>query len=327
LWTEIVKNAAALDPTLLKLAFVFVLIGFGTKAGIFPMHAWLPDAHSEAPSPVSALLSGVLLNCALFVIIRFAIILNNGIGPQFTQNIFLVFGALSVAAAALLMYMQKDIKRLLAYSSVENIGLIVLALGIGGPAGVLAALFHAVNHSLVKAMLFCASGNILLKYHSRDLGRIRGLLRAAPFSGLLLLAGGLALVGSPPFNIFLSKFSIITAGMYSGYLWLMVVMLLFLAVIFAAFLRVISSAVFGDLPEDVRPGELRLSMLAPVAVLLVLIVALGLFMPPQLGQLLNQATLAATNGASMAGAPAMFGAPNRVGAPEGLLQLGKLFTP
>ena len=117
LWTEIVKNAQALDPTLLKLAFVFVLIGFGTKAGIFPMHAWLPDAHSEAPSPVSALLSGVLLKCALLVIIRYAIVLNNGIGSEFTQTIFLAFGALSVAVSVLFMFVQKDIKRLLAYSS------------------------------------------------------------------------------------------------------------------------------------------------------------------------------------------------------------------
>ena len=167
LWTEIVKSAQSLDPTLLKLAFVFVLIGFGTKAGIFPMHAWLPDAHSEAPSPVSAMLSAVLLNCALFVVIRFSIILNHGIGPKFSQTIFLIFGALSVIAASLFMFVQKDIKRLLAYSSVENIGLIVLSLGVGGPAGILAALLHTVNHSLVKSLMFCTSGNVLMKYHTR----------------------------------------------------------------------------------------------------------------------------------------------------------------
>ncbi|MFM8320922.1 MAG: hydrogenase 4 subunit F, partial [Chloroflexota bacterium] len=158
LWSEIVRSAAVLDPTLLKLAFVFVLIGFGTKAGIFPMHAWLPDAHSEAPAPVSALLSGVLLNCALFIVIRFSVILNQAVGPAFTQNIFLVFGALSVLSAALFMYVQRDLKRLLAYSSVENIGLIVLALGIGGPAGTLAALLHTLNHSMVKSLMFCTSG-------------------------------------------------------------------------------------------------------------------------------------------------------------------------
>jgi hydrogenase-4 component F len=251
LWTEIVKNAQALDPTLLKLAFVFVLIGFGTKAGIFPMHAWLPDAHSEAPSPVSALLSGVLLKCALFVVIRFAIILGQGIGPEFPQTIFLVFGTLSVAVSVLFMFVQRDVKRLLAYSSVENIGLIVLGLGIGGPLGIGAALLHAINHSLVKSMMFCTTGNVLMKYHTRNLNKINGMLQAAPFTSLLLMVGALALVGSPPFNIFISKFSIISAGMGSGFQWLMVACLFFLAVAFAAFLRVISSSVFGELPEGV----------------------------------------------------------------------------
>ena len=129
LWTEIVKNTQALDPTLIKMAFVFVLVGFGTKAGLFPMHAWLPDAHSEAPSPVSAMLSGVLLNCALLVIFRFATITNLVVGPGFTQTLFLIFGIVSVGAAAFFMYVQRDIKRLLAYSSMENMGLIVLAFG------------------------------------------------------------------------------------------------------------------------------------------------------------------------------------------------------
>jgi hydrogenase-4 component F len=296
LWTEIVKNAKALDPTLLKLAFVFVLIGFGTKAGIFPMHAWLPDAHSEAPSPVSALLSAVLLKCALLVVIRFSIILNQGIGPEFTHNIFLVFGALSVASAALFMFVQRDIKRLLAYSSVENIGLIVLGLGVGGAAGILAALLHTINHSLVKSLMFCTSGNILMKYHTRDLGKVRGMLQAAPFTSLLLMVGALALVGSPPFNIFVSKFSIISAGIHAGHLILMVLCLLFLAVVFAAFLRVISSAVFGELPEGVTRGELKPFILAPVAILMLLIVILGLYLPPQIHVLLNQATQVALIG-------------------------------
>ena len=165
LWTEIVKNAAALDPTLLKLAFVFILIGFGTKAGIFPMHAWLPDAHSEAPSPVSALLSAVLLKCALLVVVRFSIILSHGIGPEFPQLIFIIFGTLSIVASSLFMFVQKDIKRLLAYSSVENIGLILLGFGIGGSIGILAALLHAINHSLVKSFMFCTTGNVLMKCH------------------------------------------------------------------------------------------------------------------------------------------------------------------
>ena len=131
-WTEIVKGAGSLDPTIIKIAFVFVLIGFGTKAGIFPLHAWLPDAHSEAPSPVSALLSGVLLKCALFIIIRYYVIVVQAVGPEFPQTLFLIFGTLSIGVAAFFIFVQRDIKRLLAYSSVENMGIIVLALGLAG---------------------------------------------------------------------------------------------------------------------------------------------------------------------------------------------------
>jgi hydrogenase-4 component F len=327
LWTQIVQNAQALDPTLLKLAFVFVLIGFGTKAGIFPMHAWLPDAHSEAPSPVSAMLSAVLLNCALLVVIRFSIILNQGIGPEFTQNIFLVFGLLSVAAAALFMYVQRDIKRLLAYSSVENIGLIVLGLGIGGPAGILAALLQVINHSLVKSLMFCTSGNILMKYQTRDLGKVKGMLQATPFTGLLMMVGALALVGSPPFNIFISKFGIISAGIASGFVWLMIACVLFLAVVFASFLRVISSSVFGELPESVAKGEFKASLLAPVAVLMVMVLVLGFYLPPQIGVLLNQATQEVLVNPSVAGIEGLFLGLDVTQFPVGLLQVGQYLAP
>jgi len=290
LWTEIVKNVGVFDPTLLKLAFIFILIGFGTKAGIFPMHAWLPDAHSEAPSPVSAMLSAVLLKCALLVIIRFSIIINGGIGTSFTQTIFLAFGTMAVIASSLFMFVQRDLKRLLAYSSVENIGLIILSLGIGGPFGIFAALLHAINHSLVKAFMFCTSGNVLMKYKTRDLGKIKGMLQAAPVTGLFLMVGSFALVGLPPFNIFISKFSIISAGIKSGFLWLMIVCLVFLAVVFVSFMRMVSSTVLGDVPEEVKKGELKWSILASLAVLIVLIVLLGIYMPPHLNVLLRQAT-------------------------------------
>jgi hydrogenase-4 component F len=299
LWTEILKGAAALDPTLLKLAFVFVLIGFGTKAGLFPMHAWLPDAHSEAPAPVSALLSGVLLNCALFVILRFAILLNAAVGPSFTQTIFLVFGTLSVVTAALFMLAQRDIKRLLAYSSVENIGLIVLAFGIGGPFGTLAALLHVVNHSLVKALMFCASGSLLLKYHSRDLEQVKGVLQVAPLTGVLLMAGSAALVGAPPFNIFISKFGILSAGMGAGYGWLALLVLAALTLVFAAFFRAISGSVLGPAPLNMVKGE-RLSLaLLPLGVLLGLALLFGLWLPPQVSDLLARAAQVAMGGVGM----------------------------
>jgi hydrogenase-4 component F len=290
LWTEIVKNAATLDPSLIRMAFIFVLVGFGTKAGLFPMHTWLPDAHSEAPSPVSAMLSAVLLNCALLVLFRFATISNLVLGPDFAQTLFLVFGMLSIAAAALFMAVQRDIKRLLAYSSVENIGLIVLAFGLGGPAGVFAGLLQAINHSLVKALLFCTTGNILIKYQSRSLDQVKGLLQAIPFTGGLLFVGAFALVGLPPFNIFVSKFFIITAGLGTGHLWLMILCLLLLIIVFTTFFRVIASTLFGEKPEGMARGEASWLTLIPGAVFVLLIIALGLFIPAQLMTLLDGAS-------------------------------------
>ncbi|HBH7348757.1 TPA: hypothetical protein KWY93_001609 [Escherichia coli] len=213
-----------LDPTLMLLAFVFVLIGFGTKTGLFPMHAWLPDAHSEAPSPVSALLSAVLLNCALLVMIRYYIIICQAIGSDFPNRLLLIFGMLSVAVAAFFILVQRDIKRLLAYSSVENMGLVAVALGIGGPLGIFAALLHTLNHSLAKTLLFCGSGNVLLKYGTRDLNVVCGMLKIMPFTAVLFGGGALALAGMPPFNIFLSEFMTVTAGLARNHL-LIIVML------------------------------------------------------------------------------------------------------
>ncbi|MBM3125934.1 MAG: hydrogenase 4 subunit F [Chloroflexi bacterium] len=290
LWTEIIKNTELLDPTLIKMAFVFVLVGFGTKAGLFPMHSWLPDAHSEAPSPISALLSGVLLNCALLVIFRFSTISNLVLGPSFAQTLFLIFGTISVAVAAFFIYVQRDIKRLLAYSSVENVGLIVMAFGIGGSAGIFAGLLQAINHSLVKSLMFCTSGNILIKYRSRSLDQVRGMLQVIPYSSALLMVGALALVGTPPLNIFLSKFFIITSGFGAGHFWLMALCLLFLVVIFAAFFRVIASTLLGERPDSITRGEANWLTLLPGAALAILIVALGLYIPSELMSLLNGAS-------------------------------------
>jgi hydrogenase-4 component F len=290
LWTEIVKQAQALDPTLVKMAFVFVLVGFGTKAGLFPMHAWLPDAHGEAPGPVSAMLSAVLLNCALLVVLRFAAIADLTLGPSFTQTLFLVFGVLSIATAAFYMIVQRDLKRLLAYSSMENIGLIVVAFGIGGPAAIGAGLLQAINHSLVKALLFCATGNILLKYHARSLDQVKGMLKALPATGALMVAGALALAGVPPFSIFVSKFMIVATGFGAGHAWLMIACLLLLTVVFAAIFRVLAVTLSGDQPSGVPAGEANWLTLLPGAAFIVLILGLGLYLPPQLVQLLNSAS-------------------------------------
>lgn len=296
-WTEVLKHASMLDSTLMHLAFVFVLIGFGTKTGLFPMHAWLPDAHSEAPSPVSALLSAVLLNCALLVILRYYVIISTAIGSYFPDTLLLVFGMLSVAVAAFFILVQRDIKRLLAYSSVENMGLIAVALGIGGPLGVLAALLHTLNHSLAKTLLFCGSGNVLLKYGTRDIGVVKGMLKVAPFTAVLLTGGALALGGMPPFNVFLSEFMTVVAGLAQGHIALTVILLLLLTVVLGGLVRMVVATVFGPAPEAVSKGELGILTTLPMAILLVLMLVMGTHIPQPVTRLLeNAATLVLHHG-------------------------------
>lgn len=303
LWTTLFANAKALDPMLVKIAFVFVLIGFGTKAGIFPMHAWLPDAHSEAPSPVSALLSGVLLKCALFVIIRYYAITMQAVGPEFPQTLLLLLGFLSVAVSAFLFFIQQDLKRKLAYSSVEHIGLILLGLGFGGPLGLGAALLHAVNHSFAKALLFCGSGNVLMKYGSRDLGTVKGLLRVAPVSGVLMMAGALALAGFPPFNVFVSEFMVFNAGLGSGWIWLTIGAALLLTVTIAGFVQIISGSVLGKAPETIRKGDLGFATLAPMGLLMALVLIFGFAVPQPVTTLIGRAASVVAGGPATATEP------------------------
>ncbi|CNF84612.1 hydrogenase 4 subunit F [Yersinia massiliensis] len=288
-WTVVAEHAKELDPSLMHLAFVFILIGFGTKTGLFPMHSWLPDAHSEAPSPTSALLSAVLLNCALLVIIRYYIIISTAIGPYFPQMLLLVFGMMSVAVSAFFILAQRDMKRLLAYSSVENMGLIAVALGIGGPLGVLAALFHTLNHSLAKTLLFCGSGNVLLKYGTRDMGAIKGIIRVAPLTAVLLAGGALALAGMPPFNVFISEFMVVAAAIKAGHIGLVIVLLLLLTLVLAGLVRMIASTVLGTPPEAVSKGELGILTTAPMALLLLLMLLLGVHIPTPVTRLLTDA--------------------------------------
>ncbi|TDR79670.1 hydrogenase 4 subunit F [Paludibacterium purpuratum] len=294
-WTVLMGQAKSFDPTLMRLAFVFVIIGFGTKTGLFPMHAWLPDAHSEAPSPVSALLSAVLLNCALLVIIRFYLLVSRAIGPAFPQMLFMAFGLMSLAVAAFFIVSQGHMKRLLAYSSVENMGLIVLGLGLGGPLGVFAALLHTINHSLAKALLFCGSGNVLLKYGTPDLGAIKGLLKSAPLTAMLFGAGALALGGIPPFNVFFSEFLLVTAGIKAGHAGLIVLCLVLLTVVLAGLVRMVAGSLFGPAPDQVEPGEPGALTLVPMAVLLALMLIMGVAAPRPVTDLLHAATAVVQN--------------------------------
>src|SRR5437764_794797 len=181
--------------------FYSLLVGYGTKIGLVPMHSWLPDAHAEAPSPVSAMLSAALLNCAVYALVRYDAITSNAIGPTFSHRLFIFFGAASVLVAGLLMILQKDLKRLLAYSSVEHMGIIATGLGLGGFFGVYGALLHTFTHSMAKSLLFFGAGHVRAKAGTSKIAMLKGLARQLPWTSAALVVGLIAIVGLPPFGL------------------------------------------------------------------------------------------------------------------------------
>jgi len=198
------------DPHLVKLAFVFVIVGYGTKIGFVPMHSWLPDAHAEAPTPISALLSAVLLNCAMYAVMRYEVIVSHATGPAFPHTLLLIFGLLSMVVAGLLILVQRNLKRLLAYSSVEHMGIIAIGLGLGGPLGLFGALLHTFNHSVAKSLLFFSAGNVRHNFGTLRMDSISGMSRTLPQTSAALVVGSLAIVGLPPFGLFISEFAILS---------------------------------------------------------------------------------------------------------------------
>ncbi|OOH88802.1 hydrogenase [Pasteurellaceae bacterium 15-036681] len=286
-WSVINGQAEGLNSNLMYLAFAFIVIGFGTKCGLFPMHTWLPDAHSEAPSPASAVLSAVLLNCAMLIVVRYFILTTKAVGFDYPQMLLLVFGLLSTGIASFFIIMQHDIKRKLAYHSIENMGLISFAFGLGGPIGMFAGLLHTITHSLAKALLFCASGNILLKYHSRDVSYVRGLWKTMPFTAVLFAGGALALGGVPPFGMFVSEFAIIVAAISADKPWLAILCLIFLTIALAGLTTMLLKTVLGEPTEGVETGEISKSSVLVIAIYLVLLLSLGLYISEPIMQLLQ----------------------------------------
>jgi hydrogenase-4 component F len=278
-WTDMFAAAGKLNPNILKIGFLFVLVGFGTKAGIAPMHTWLPDAHSQALTPISALLSGVLLKTSLYVIIRFLIIVNKGLGPQFSGHLLVFFGILSIAVAAIFILVQKDIKRLLAYSSIEHIGIIIFALGIGGPLGLFGAVFHMFNHAATKSLMFFGAGNIVKKYSTNDMRVIRGVVKAMPFTGIVVILGAFALSGMPPFSIFFSELMILIAGFNSGAYLSSFTVLFIVALAFGAMIYHFARSSFGEKPGVLPEAGENLSSKIALIVLLVIITSAGMAMP------------------------------------------------
>jgi hydrogenase-4 component F len=255
-WTDMAASAARMDKNILKLAFIFILVGYGTKAGLAPMHTWLPDAHSQAVAPISALLSGVLLKTALYAILRFGIIVIKGVGFAYFAHLMILLGVISLIVASGFILVQKDVKRLLAYSSIEHIGIISIGFGVGTPLAMVGALLHVFNHAVTKSFMFFGAGNVVSMYGKHNMNAIRGVLKVLPFTGSMMLAGVFALTGFPPFSVFVSEIMIIIAAFAKGSYAIAALLLLSLAVIFGAFIHHFGKMLFGNLPKGMtQAGE------------------------------------------------------------------------
>ncbi|TAM60074.1 MAG: hypothetical protein EPN49_09845 [Rhodanobacter sp.] len=249
-WASLVHAAPQMPPVLLKMGFLLTLIGYGTKVGLAPMHTWLPDAHSEGPAPVSAMLSGALLNTAMVGIVRFLAATDAAGQGALPHAALVILGVFSLLVGALFIVRQRQIKRLMAYSSVEHMGVLALGFGFGGTLGVAGALYHMLNHSLAKPLLFFGAGNAMHRYGSKRIDDMRGVWRMFPVSGALWLCGAVAITGAPPFGLFLSEFAILRAGWGGPYLWAAIAMLVLLIVIFVAFLNHFRAMYLAESPAN-----------------------------------------------------------------------------
>jgi hydrogenase-4 component F len=288
-WTALLALAPALSPRVLQLAFVFLVVGYGTKAGLAPMHTWLPDAHSEAPAPVSALMSGVLLSVGAYAILRVLPIVDAAAGPAFARRILIALGLLSLAVAAVFLWNPRNYKRMLAYSSVEHIGLVGLGLGFGGALGVSGALLHVLNHGLAKSVAFLLAGRIRAAYGTVELSGVRGLLSGLPLTGRGFLLGVLALMGLPPFGLFTSEVMIFAAGFREGHAWAAGAGLVLLVVAFGGLLRAAHGMLFGP-PSPVSATGGHWVAAVPIAAALAALVLTGVAWPPGLAAALELAT-------------------------------------
>jgi hydrogenase-4 component F len=285
LWTNLSLVSDKLEPTILSLAFVFLMVGYGTKVGLVPLHNWLPDAHSEGPTPISAVLSGLLLNVALYALVRCKIIVDGSTGTHQAGYIMMGFGLLSILVAAFSLLRQKDIKRMFAYSSIEHMGIATFAFGLGGQIATFGALLHMLVHSLTKSSIFFTVGHASQMHNTQEMDRIKGLFRGNPLVGWGLMFGVMAIVGMPPFGVFTSEFLILTATMKDAPL-LTPLFLIGLGVAFAALFRRVAPIVSGPIPPIQKPLK---AAHVPVLLHLLIVLVLGLYMPKFLAQWFHEA--------------------------------------
>ncbi len=289
-WSTLYQHAGSLEPTVMRLAFVFLLVGYGTKIGLVPMHQWLPDAHSEGPTPMSAVLSGLLLNVALYAVVRLKMLVDGSLAatdaPHLAGHLLMGFGLISFMVAGLFLHRQRDIKRMFSYSSIEHMGLMTFAFGLGGPLATFGALLHMLVHSLTKSAIFITVGHAAHIAGTQSIQRIRGLIRTQPAVGWSLLLGVAAIAGFPPFGVFTSEFLLLTATM-KAQPWLTLGLLTGLAVAFAGLFRNLHPMVYGNPPEGQQPVQANM---LPVLIHLGLVLSLGLYIPAFLASWLNRAT-------------------------------------
>lgn len=275
LWTNLSRASGELEPTVLSLAFIFFMVGYGTKVGLVPLHNWLPDAHSEGPTPISAVLSGLLLNIALYALVRCKVLVDGATGSHKAGYIMMAFGLVSILVSSFSLLRQKDIKRMFSYSSIEHMGIATFAFGLGGPVATFGGLLHMLVHSLTKSSIFFTAGHASQMHSTQEMSRINGLIKGNPLVGWGLMLGTVAITGLPPFGVFTSEFLILTATMKNAP-WLTPLFLLGIAVAFAALFRKIMPMVFGNVPEYQK--RLKASHI-PVIVHMIIVLVLGLYLP------------------------------------------------
>jgi hydrogenase-4 component F len=288
-WSVLAQHAAQLDKTSMRLAFVLVLMGYGTKAGLAPMHTWKPDAYSEAPVPSAAILSSALLNCALYCLIRFYILTSRCLGAQYPGRLLLLFGLLSMGISVPFILVQKNYRRLLAYHTIDHAGIMVTALGIGGALGSLGLMLHMVFHTIAKSLLFLCAGNVSQHFRTDLFSKIKGgVMRAMPLTGVVFLMAMLAIIGMPPFSLFQSEFLIVRAAIVGGHVLTGVLFVLFGTGVFAGAIVHVGGMILG--PRGDAPGAARRpwrdgSLLALASALVVI----AFWVPAPLLELVRQA--------------------------------------
>jgi hydrogenase-4 component F len=289
LYPKLLAAAPHLPREIVRLSFGLAVLGFGTKMGLVPVHTWLPDAHSEAPTPVSALLSGALLTVSFYAILRFYQVTELAVGPAFPRDVLLVFGLASLVLAALYLASQRDLKRLFAYSSIEHMGILAIGMSFSAPVAIVGVLLHVLAHAAAKATAFFGAGNVIRKFGTKDMDRIRGGVGALPWSGPMLLLAVLALAAMPPFGIFRSEFLIVEGGLQNRATALSAVLVVFVTCASLGLSWAASQTMLTPTPEGVVRGEVSAWMLGAMVIGLAALVLLGVHPPAQLAGLLERA--------------------------------------